>query len=140
MEYGIDLHLLFVDFKQAFDSINRSKIARILTDFKIPIKLTNLVLITLANTTAKIMLQGDSTDEFEIRSGVRQRNELSTTIFNLVLHSAIKDLYQRGHIINKSYQIYAYADDIVIVARNIHSMKEVFVIVAGDKANGTNHK
>jgi hypothetical protein len=39
-EYNIEMHLLFIDFKQAFDSVNRQKkIIQILQELRIPNKL-----------------------------------------------------------------------------------------------------
>jgi RNA-binding protein YlmH len=37
-EYDIDLHLLFIDFKKAFDSINQKKLLESLVSFGIPKK------------------------------------------------------------------------------------------------------
>lgn len=42
MEFGTDLHVLFVDFKQAFDSIDRAKICKTFDELRIPKKLTRL--------------------------------------------------------------------------------------------------
>jgi len=38
-EHNQDLHMLFVDFKQASDSINRYKLYQVMEDMKIPHKL-----------------------------------------------------------------------------------------------------
>jgi len=53
-EYNITLHELFIDFKQAYDSINREKLILILEEFKIPRKLINLIGMTLRNTTVRV--------------------------------------------------------------------------------------
>ena len=42
-EHNQDLHMLFVDFKQALDSIDRYKLYQVMEDMKIPYKLTTLV-------------------------------------------------------------------------------------------------
>lgn len=65
------------------------------------------------------------TENLAITSGIRQRNELST-IFNLILHQVLKDLYNDGHIMCRSYQVLAYADDVAILARSLRSMNETF--------------
>jgi hypothetical protein len=35
-EYKIEMHLLFIDFKQAFDSVDRQKTIQILQELRIP--------------------------------------------------------------------------------------------------------
>ena len=42
-EHNQDLHMLLVDFKQAFDSIDRYKLYQVMEDLKIPYKLIRLV-------------------------------------------------------------------------------------------------
>lgn len=46
-------------------------------------------------------------------------------VFNLILHYAIRDLYNGRHIIGKSYQMLAYVDDVVICARNIGTLLKI---------------
>lgn len=72
MEYGTDLHILFMNFKQAFDFIDRAKICEVFSELKRPKKLTHLVIMTLKGTRAKVSIQGSTTKDFEIRAGVRR--------------------------------------------------------------------
>ena len=46
-ERNITVHQLFVDFKQAYDSIDRTAVFEIMTEYGIPAKLVNLTKATL---------------------------------------------------------------------------------------------
>ena len=48
-EYNIEMHVLFIDFKQAFDSVDRQKTIQILQELRIPNKLVQLIKMTLQN-------------------------------------------------------------------------------------------
>lgn len=125
MEYNSNLHLLFVDFKPAFDSIDRSRIYEIF-ELRIPDKFTRLSLMILEDTKARVLIQGNNEcfrDKKWCKMG--RRTVPNYNIFNLILHHTINDLYKGGHIMNRSYQILAYADDIAIVAKNLGDMMEV---------------
>ena len=126
-EFSLSLHCLFIDFKQAFDSIDRQTIKFILLKQGIPNKLVSLIMMTLNGTIAKVRIHGQFTDSFNVRSGVKQGDALSTAIFNLVLHSIITEVNRGGTIMNKSIQICAYADDVLIIARSIDVLKETFI-------------
>lgn len=49
-EFDVDVFQLFVDFKQAYDSIDRSKLYMIMLDLDIPPKLVRLVRATMLNS------------------------------------------------------------------------------------------
>uniref|UniRef100_A0A8D8WVA9 Craniofacial development protein 2 n=1 Tax=Cacopsylla melanoneura TaxID=428564 RepID=A0A8D8WVA9_9HEMI len=125
-EHDIDLHILFIDFKQAFDSINRLKLGEALKDLEVPGKLKNLIMMTMDGSNAHVKVNNQLTDSFNINKGVRQGDGLSATLFIIALHSVIKHLDQRGTIFNKSTQICAYADDIGLIARTKTRLIEVF--------------
>ena len=55
-EYNIHLHNLYIDFKQAFNSVNRSRMLNDLMLLGIPKKLTQLVGVTMAGSRATISL------------------------------------------------------------------------------------
>jgi hypothetical protein len=46
-EYNIELHKLFIDYMQSFDSVNRAMIPDCLKQFSVPNKLINLVKLIL---------------------------------------------------------------------------------------------
>lgn len=127
-EFSHDLHCLFVDFQQPFDSINRVKIAPILTRLGILQKLIRLIKMTL-NIKARVLIQGKLIGSFDIVSGVKQGNALSTLIFNLMLHSILKDVDPGATMATKSTQICA-SDDVAIIARNVEELKSIFMKMA----------
>jgi hypothetical protein len=57
-KYDIDIHCIFINFKQAFDSINRNKLHKSLYSLGIPRKLMNLIKDSLTNTKGKVVIQG----------------------------------------------------------------------------------
>ena len=80
-EYKIELNKLFVDFSQAFDKAHRSKTIEILKLIKIPNKLTRLVKMTVQNTRAVVETEHGRSEKFNINTGLRQGDALSTLLF-----------------------------------------------------------
>ena len=126
-EFGIELHSLFIDFKQAFDKVSRPRIYESLKMLKSPTKLIKLVKTTLTNSRAVVEIYQGRTDVFNINNGVRQGDALSTILFNLVLEAALLKTDLRGNISARTKQLCAYADDIVIIARMQKALKETFI-------------
>jgi len=121
--HDIDLHLLFIDFKKAFDSINRKKLLESLARFGIPKKIEWLVKMTLEGAEAKVIEDGKISNPFVISRGVRQGDGLSATLFNLVLHKALKNLEQSNTIFNRLTEICANDDDILVTARSLPALE-----------------
>jgi hypothetical protein len=91
-EYTIEMHVLFIYFKQAFDSVDRQKIIQILQELRITNKLVRLIKMTIQNMFASVNIENLTSKPFLILSGVRQGDPLSATIFNIILDSVIKKL------------------------------------------------
>jgi hypothetical protein len=84
-EYNIELHNVFVDFMQAFNSVNRSKIPECLKQYEVPEKLIKLVQVMLQQTKVKVKINNDMTEQSEVTSGVKQGDPLSALLFNIVM-------------------------------------------------------
>jgi hypothetical protein len=64
------MHVLFIDFKQAFDSVDRQKTIRILEELRIPNNLVRLIKMTIHNTEASVKIENVTSKPFSISSGV----------------------------------------------------------------------
>jgi hypothetical protein len=124
-EHGLDLHMFFIDFKHAFDSINRKRLFEAMDKMEIPQKLIRLM-TTMCQTKVRAKIDNQKSAPFEFSNGVKQGEGLSTTLFILALHSAAQEIDQRGTIYTKSSQICAYADDAVIVTRSETRLRRVY--------------
>jgi len=89
-DYKVDIHQLYIDYKQAYDTINRAELVEIMKELGIPMKLVILVKMTLANTNNKVKIQGKLSPGFETTIGLRQGDSLSTLLFNLCMEKIIR--------------------------------------------------
>jgi hypothetical protein len=126
-EFHIDIHQLFIDYKQAYDSINCQQMYKIMKELGIPEKLINLIKMTLRKILNKVQISGKLSDSFETTCGLRQGNALSTVLFNIMLEKVICsfELNSGGSIFTRTRQYMAYADDTVFIGRSLQTVSEV---------------
>ena len=125
-EYNIEMYVLFIEFKQAFDSVGKQKIIQILQELRVPNRLVRLINMTIQNTEASVKIENLTYNPFSITSGVRQGDPFSAKIFSLILDAVIKKLILRVDLSLKLKQIVAYAVDVALVARSLKALKEIF--------------
>lgn len=89
-EFDIDLYQLFVDFKQAYDSVDREKFYKILLEFDIPAKLVRLIRMSMEGTVGRVKVGGGLTEEFGISQGLKQEDGLAPMLFNLALEYVVR--------------------------------------------------
>jgi hypothetical protein len=116
-EYNIELHNIFIYFNQAFDSINRSTVTKVLKEMQIPEKIVRLVNLVMQHTKTKIKLNNEYTEQIEVKTSIKQGDPLSTILFCTVMESSMKKLETRGNISTHLKQVCVYADNVVLVAR-----------------------
>ena len=103
-EYNKPTHLLFIDFKSAYDSVHRRKMLKVLEKFDIPGKLIRLVKMTLEQTSSVVRVENQETEEFIVRKGLRQGDPVSALLFNLALEGVIRSsgINRQGTLNTKS--------------------------------------
>ena len=89
-------------------------------------KLIKLIGLTLNNSTAKVKIGNQFTNEFRIDYGVKQGDPLSATLFRIVIDNVIKQLDLKGNISTSIKQCSAYADDILLTTRMMYTLKDTF--------------
>jgi hypothetical protein len=119
-EYKVDIHQLYIDYKQAYNTINRAELVEIMKEFGIPMKLVRLVKMTLANTNSKVKIQGKLLPSYETMIGLRRKDSLSALLFKLCMEKIIRNvrINPGGTIYNWTRQCLTYADDVVILGRS----------------------
>jgi sorting nexin-29 len=128
-ELQIETHHLFIDFRSAYDAIDRDNLYRAMEEMHIPRKLIALVRATMRKTRYRIKIQNMLSSPIITRDGVPQGDSLACLLFNIALEKVVRDagINTRETILYKSVQILAFADDIDIIRRTQKSMKEAFL-------------
>jgi hypothetical protein len=120
------VHHLFIDFKEACNSVRREVLYSILLEFGIPRKLVGLIKMCLNETYSTVYIGKNLSDKFPIQNGLKQGDTLSPLVFNFALEYAIRRVQgnQEGLDLNGTHQLLAYADDINTVGKNLDTMKK----------------
>jgi hypothetical protein len=82
-------HLLFIDFKKAYDSVRREVLYNILLEFGIPRKLMNVIEMCLMKHS-KVHVGKLLSDKFPIENGLKQRDALLPSLFSFALEYALR--------------------------------------------------
>jgi hypothetical protein len=90
LEHNEAMHQLFIDFKQAYDSVRREALCNILIEFGIPKKLVRLIKMCLTETYSRIRVDKNLSKMFPIKNGLKKGDALSPLLFNFALEYAIK--------------------------------------------------
>ena len=93
--------MLIVAFRQAFYSVRRVKLDEAMHDMGITLELIKLTKMTMRFTRTIIKYENVLNESFAFNTRVKQGDELSATLFITALHYAIKDIDQRGTILDK---------------------------------------
>ena len=128
-EKNKDIHCVFIDFKQAFDSVWRLGMIEVMNFLGFEENLKRTIKKLYENTTAKIRKDSIISENFETASGVIQGCPLSPHLFNIylewIMEMALAD--QEGGIAVNGTKItnLRYADDIVLLAESKEELQNM---------------
>ncbi|KAI8515766.1 hypothetical protein Bbelb_065790 [Branchiostoma belcheri] len=125
-EYRKPLFAAYVDLKQAFDSVDRPALWKILKILGAPTKLMNLLSLLYSTTTSSVRVNGQTSASFNINSGVRQGCVLAPIIFNtaidFVMGRTISQSACGASFGNVTITDLDYADDVAILAEIMQAL------------------
>jgi len=80
----------------------------------------------LQGKKARVKVNQNYTENFEISTGVKQDDPLSATLFSIVIGNILKQLKLIGNISTRLKQCSAYADDILITVQTKQTLIDTF--------------
>lgn len=127
------LYVAFVDFKAAFDKIDRNLLLKKLWEKGLRGRMHRMVRGIYGKTTNEIIASEGTTESFETEKGVRQGCPLSPTLFGIALDDVDEEWERKGiggTVMGKG-KFYAmkYADDIAILAEEADELKKMLKIL-----------
>ena len=130
--------VIFVDFRRAFDSIDRRSLGEVLATYRVHPRLVNGILALYRDTSAAVLTSDGQTEAFNTSSGVLQGDTLAPFLFILlldwVLHVAVPD-EGNGFLLarrvgrrspEQSVSVLGYADDLALVSSTTAGAQAMF--------------
>jgi len=131
-EYNAQVHLMFVDFEKAFDRVNQEYIWRSLGRRGIPEKIINVIKASYIDARCRVLHNGQLTEPFAVKQGVRQGCILSPMLFLVViddvLTAAVGEKEKHGIQWTKPFSKLShldYADDVCLMAHTRSGLNEM---------------
>ena len=128
------LVIVALDFKKAYDSIDRGRLIETLVKFRIHPQVINLIAKVYSGDETVVGLGGRE-EGIKVTSGIRQGCTASTVLFKLITYVIIEKLHREGAVFRMEgidLNLLWFADDGTLVAnslegaaRNIRVVKEV---------------
>ena len=126
--HGRYLFVTFIDFRQAFDSINHELLWNKLSKIEVIGKFINVIKNLYRSASQCISVNNELSESIPIIKGVLQGDNMSSTLFNLYLsdietHFRSKKLSGVSIDNNTDVILLAYADDIVLFSDSQKDMQ-----------------
>ena len=131
-----ELILIFLDWEKAFDKIDHEKMFVALSRLKIPEKIIRIIKALYHNPVYRINTDGNETDWFKQRTGIRQGCPLSPYLFILTMHTMMFDVNtkMRDQLCLNNFQMLnfrelLYADDTLLIAKNSRQANKLLRLI-----------
>jgi hypothetical protein len=113
-----------LDVSKAFPRVNRHALLIKLMRRNVPVSLLNLLEYWLTRCTSRVKWRSQLSDPYLLRTGVNQGSVLAPARFAICVNDVIRLCNSTGLGI-----ILVYADDILLVARSVYNLQQLFNVV-----------
>ena len=138
-QLGKDTFLAFIDYKKAFDSVERNLLLYKLAKTGINGRMYQAISSLYSNPRSRVVLNEYETDYFDCPIGVKQGDCLSPTLFAIFINDLASEIKEAnigidlnidgGPNIDYIFSILLYADDIVCLAETENDLQSILFII-----------
>ncbi|VDO90815.1 unnamed protein product [Schistosoma margrebowiei] len=128
VKWNSSLYINFIDYEKAFDNVYKRTLWKLLRHYGVPEKIVNIIRNSYDGLQCKVVHEGQLTDAFQVRTGVRQGCLLSPFHFLLVVDWITKTSTSEGkHGIQRTAQNQLddldFADDLALLSHTHKQMQ-----------------
>ena len=127
IEFNVPVYCALVDYKGAFDALNRTTLGRVLTLF-LPHTMTRRVLSLYFDAKAKVAVENSEGPLFDLLRGVRQGCPASPSFFTVALAFvswSIRITFEGMKLVHLHLCTLEYADDQILFTLTAGGMQEM---------------
>ncbi|VDO79060.1 unnamed protein product [Schistosoma margrebowiei] len=140
VEWNSSLYINFIGYEKAFDTVDRRTLWKLLRHYGVPEKIVNIIRNSYDGLQCKVVHEGQLTDAFQVRTGLRQGCLLSPFLFLLVVDWIMKTSISEGkHVIQWTAQNQLddldFADDLALLSCTHEQMQMKTASVAAVSAS-----
>eukprot|EP01137_Pigoraptor_chileana_P025805 Opistho-2@95846 len=123
------LHMAFLDLRKAYDTVWRDGLWYKLRTLGLPADIIAILQELYAECPNQVLVDGEVTDEFDIRAGLKQGDVLSPLLFNIFINDVVQAMKEGGiEGVQLTYSdakevqwasILLFADDVVLMSYSV---------------------
>ena len=132
MAFQLDFSFCFIDFRAAFDSVDREMMYKIMKHYGLPQKVGNVIRNSYEGLKCCVKAEGEKGQMFDVKTGVRQGDVWSPILFGLVINYVLANSVQGGIDIARCVADLDFADDVALlgvsdseVQANLHRIESL---------------
>ena len=115
MAFQLDVSFCFIDFRAAFDSVDREMMHKIKKHYGLPQKVVNVIRNSYEGFKCCVKAEGEKGQMLDVKTGVRQGDVWSPILFGLAINFVLANSVQGGIDIGRCVADLDFADDVALL-------------------------
>ena len=112
MAFQLEVSFCFIDFRAAFDSVDRETIYKIMKHYGLPQKIVNVIRNSYEGFKCCVKAEGEKSQMFDVKTGVGQGDVWSPILLGLVINYVLANSVEGGIDIGRCVADLDFADDV----------------------------
>ena len=127
MAFQLNVSFCFIDFRAAFDSVDREMMYKIMKHYGLPQKVVNVIRNSYEGFKCCVKTEGEKGQMFDVKTGVRQGDVWSPILFGLVINYVLANSVQGGIDIGRCVADLDFADDVALLGVSDSEVQEIYI-------------
>ena len=115
MAFQLNVSFCFIDFRAAFDLVDREMMYKIMKHYGLPQNVMNVICNSYNGFKCCVKAEGEKGQMFDVKTGVRQGDVWSPILFGLVINYVLANSFQGGINIGRCVADLDFADDVALL-------------------------